>query len=350
MLKRQSHLPALFAFFATVTVAVCPMAFFAQPPPSVPALNSEGIRALNAGDLPKALRDFLSAQQADPNNTDVAFNLGLTYFRLGRYKEAVAPLHRVVAAGTAPDKALYLLGVTLYQTGDFDAAVEQFEILRGRSSQHQDEILYLLEESYRRGKKPRQAKDCFTELESKYPSSCFLHKLMGTAYGEQGHDDQALSEFKQAIALNPAIGDVHRAIGIIYFNRQNNAEAAEWFKQELALNPCDPASHYYLGEIARNSGQTPIAADEYKKAIGCDANYAEGHLGMGMVLVAQNQNLRALEEFREAARLEPENSQVHYQLARSLQRAGKAHEAAVEVEIVKRLEAIDNAKAAAKQH
>jgi tetratricopeptide (TPR) repeat protein len=348
MLRRYRRGLAFLLGFAAVTAGICPFARGVEPPPSVSALNSEGIRALNAGDLGRALRDFLAAYHTDPTDADVAFNLGLTYFRLGKYEEAVAPLRCAVSVNDPPDKVLYILGVSLYQLGDFDAATEQLEILHRRNSQHQDEILYLLEESYRRGKKPQHAKECFAELESKYRNSCFFHKLMGSAYSEQGQDDQALAEFKQAVAANPFISDVHRDIGIIYLNRREVDDASEWFREELALNPCDPRSHYYLGEIARKATQLPTAEAEYKRAIACDANYAESHLGMGLLLVAEHLDLRALKEFRETVRLQPDNSQAHYQLARCLQRVGKAHEAEIELATVKRLEALENEKAAAK--
>jgi tetratricopeptide (TPR) repeat protein len=92
----------------------------------------------------------------------------------------------------------------------------------------------------------------------------------------------------------------------------------------------------------------PAAAAEYESAIACDANYAESHLCMGLILVAQHLDLRAIGEFLTAARLQPDNLQAHYQLARCLQRAGKAREAEIELETVKRLEEVENEKAAAK--
>ena len=348
MLRRNRHVPGFLLAFAVVSAGVCPVARSTEPPRSVSALNSDGIGALSAGDLGRALRDFLAAYQADSKDPDVDFNLGLTYFRLGRYKEAVEPLRHAASARDPADKVLYVLGVSLYQAGNFDAATEQLEILNHRNSQHEDEVLYLLEESYRRAKKPQQAKERFVELASRYPDSCFLHKLMGSAYSEQGQDDQALTEFKQAVAANPLISDVHRDIGVIYLNRREALDASGWFKQELALNPCDPASHYYLGEIARKVGELRPAADEYKRAIACDPTFPEGHLGMGLVMVEQHLDQRALEEFRETARLQPDNTQAHYQLARCLERVGKAHEAEIELETVKRLEALKNEKAAAK--
>lgn len=325
-----------------------PSARCADSPASPQAHNAAGIRALNRGNLAQALRHFLAAHRADPKNADVAFNLGLTYVRLGRYKEAVPPLRCAVSVAGPADKALYALGVSLYEAGDFDGAAAQLERLHRRSSQHQDEVLYLLEESYRRGKRPREAKECFSELENEFPDSAFLYKLMGLAYSEQGEDEKALSELRHALAKEPAIGDVHRAIGIIYLNRHDPAEASRWFLRELRLNSCDPASHYYLGEIARKDGQMLAAAAEYKKAIGCDSQYADGHLGMGMFLEAEHRNTQALTEFREAVRLRPDSIPAHYELARCLQRDGRAQEAGIEVETVKRLTAVENAKATAK--
>ncbi len=344
MQMRRGGLLVFLGCAAGLTIAPV---FGAEPAASAQALREAGVRALDNGKLAEALRDFLAAHRAEPKNADVAFHLGLTYARLGRYREAIPPLRFAVSAGTPADMALYSLGISLYETGDFDGAAAQLERLHRRNWQHPDEVLYLLEESYRRGKRPREANACYLELAHKYPGSAYLGKLMGFAYGERGEDDRALAEFQRVLVKSPAIGEVHRAIGILYLNRNDPAEAARWFRDELRLNPRDAASHYYLGEIARKDGQLAEAAAEYKKAIGCDPLDADGHLGMGMFLEAEHRRTEALAEFREAVRLRADSIQAHYELALCLQRDGRTKEAAVEMETVKRLTAIENAKAAA---
>ena len=337
----------LLVFLGCVAGLTIPPAFGAEAPASAQALSEAGVRALDSGNLAEALRDFSAAHRADPKSADVAFHLGLTYARLGRYKEAVPPLRFAVSAGKPADMAFYSLAISLYETGDFDAAAAQLERLHRRNWQHPDEVLYLLEESYRRGKRPREANECYLELAHKYPGSAYLGKLMGFAYGERGEDDRALAEFQRVLVKSPSISEVHRAIGILYLNRNDPAEATRWFQEELRLNSCDAASHYYLGEIARKDGQLTEAAAEYKKAIGCDPVAADGHLGMGMFLEAEHRKTQALTEFREAVRLRPDSIQAHYELALCLQRDGRTKVAAIEMETVKRLTAIENAKAAA---
>ena len=79
------------------------------------------------GDFAAAVNPLLRAVQLDPGSFDAWHNLGLSYFRLKRYKEARQPLEK--AAALRPDlfDTLNLLGATLYVLGDDRAALPVME-------------------------------------------------------------------------------------------------------------------------------------------------------------------------------------------------------------------------------
>ena len=312
--------------------------------PSPAALNEAGLNFLNSGKLDRALADFLAAEQQYPKNADIAFNVGLTYVRMGRYKDAIVPLRRAASDPNTAVKTAYLLGVSLYESGNFKAAATELEPLREQASGHQDEILYLLEESYRRGRNAAKAKNVFTELMSRYPNSALVHKLMGVAYDEQGDSDQSLAEFKEAVRIDPRLQDAHLAIGILYMNKHEDEEAIPWLQQELALNQCQAAAHYYLGEIDRRAAHAAAALIQYRRALACDSTFPDAYLGLGLLFEAEGQDTNALAALRTAASLAPDNLRIHYQLAHELDKNGKRREAREEFQRVRTLSAIANEK------
>lgn len=318
------------------------------PEVSVKELNAAGIAALKSGALNEALADFQRAARLDPKNTRIAFNIGLTDVRLGRYKDAIVPLRRAAAVPGASATAHYLLGVSLYEVSDFDSAIAQLKPLSEQAPGHEDEILYLLEESYRRGRHPAMAKRAFSELLARYPESALVHKLMGIAYDEQGDPDRALAEFKKAANLNPRIQDVHLAIGILYLNKREDGKAARWFLNELVVNPCQPAAHYYLGEIDRRAGHLEPALVQFKKASQCDPSFADAYLGLGLVFQTEHRTTQSLNELRTATRLAPEDREAHYQLARALAKSGYKQAAEKEFQKVRQISALGNKKSAEK--
>lgn len=316
--------------------------------PSLAALNEVGLNFLDAGKLNRALVDFQAAEQQDPKNGDIAFNLGLTYVRMGRYKDAIVPLRRAASDPNTAVETSYLLGVSLYEIGSFAEAATELEPLREQASKHQDEILYLLEESYRRGRSAAKAKNVFTELMSRYPDSALVHKLLGIAYDEQGDSDQSLAEFKAAVRVDPRLQDAHLAIGILYLNKHEDQEAIPWLKQEIALNQCQAAAHYYLGEIDRRASHPTAALSQYRRAITCDSTFPDAYLGLGLLFEAEGQDTRALSALRRAASLAPDNRRIHYQLAHELDKNGKKREAREEFQRVRALSTIANEKSVQK--
>lgn len=344
-LLSQRYKPGLATLaWLSVSVALSPIGVQGSDALSAKALNAAGVRALSSGKLDEALRDFKQAQQVDSGNTAIAFNIGLTCIRIGRYQDAIAPLRRASAAPGAAVKTHYLLAVSLYEVSDFKAAAAELQPFENEVPEHQDEVLYLLEESYRRGREPAMAKQAFSKLMLLYPDSPLVHKLMGIAYDEQGDPVQAMAEFKRAVTLDPRTQDVHLAIGLLYLNARDEKAATEWLQQEVALNPCQPAAHYYLGEIDRRAGLLGAATAQFRKATNCDSDFADAHIGLGLIFEGKKQPAEAVKEMQTATRLAPDSREAHYQLARVLMKTGQKQAAQSEFQRVRILSETETEK------
>jgi Flp pilus assembly protein TadD len=81
----------------------------------------------DAGAFGEALDPLTRAVQLDPDSFQAWHNLGVTYFRLNRYKEARAPLEKAVALRPEFYGSVVLLGATLYMLGDDAAALPVLE-------------------------------------------------------------------------------------------------------------------------------------------------------------------------------------------------------------------------------
>jgi Tfp pilus assembly protein PilF len=73
------------------------------------------------------LEPLKRAVQLDPKSYEAWHNLGLTYFRLQRYKEARDPLQKAVALRPNAYGSVVMLGATLYMLGDDEAALPVLE-------------------------------------------------------------------------------------------------------------------------------------------------------------------------------------------------------------------------------
>src|SRR5712691_3800809 len=90
----------------------------------------QGIQAFRAGNYQGALQSFLDARQAGLDTPGLRYDLGATYYRLGRYAEADLEFQALARdPGWAP-LAHYNLGLTAQRMGRERQATEHFEQAR----------------------------------------------------------------------------------------------------------------------------------------------------------------------------------------------------------------------------
>jgi tetratricopeptide (TPR) repeat protein len=95
-----------------------------------PSRLLEGVRAFQARDYTAALADFEAVAQEPGAPPDLAFYLGPTLYKLGRYQDALAVFLAAPMRGDA--LANFYLGQTYYQLGLYRKARLTFMTLRAR--------------------------------------------------------------------------------------------------------------------------------------------------------------------------------------------------------------------------
>jgi len=86
----------------------------------------EGVRAFRAGDYQAALQSFLDALQAGLDTPGLRYDLGTTYYRLGRYAEAEREFQVLAPDPKWAPLAHYNLGLTAQRAGRPQQAMEYF--------------------------------------------------------------------------------------------------------------------------------------------------------------------------------------------------------------------------------
>lgn len=291
----------------------------------------------STGDLAGALSTLRQAARVSPSDMHVQLSLGLTLLRMGRLREALAPLEKAKHDPSLRPEAGFLSGVVYFELRNYQTAISELNDLQEGS--HAERILYMLEESYRLTNQLDRAKQTFHRLNQEYPESAWTHFLMGTAYETQEQLDKAVEEYKQALQKDPSIPNANFAIGYIYWRQQNTEESKKWLQAETSSG-CHSLAYYFLGEIARTGKNDQEAERDYRESLKCDPAYADAHLRLGMVLANNKRYADAIVQLREAIRLKPDASAAHYHLAAVYRKTGQASKAEAEYNQVRRLQAL----------
>jgi tetratricopeptide (TPR) repeat protein len=199
----------------------------------------------------------------------------------------------------------------------------------------------------------------------KYPNSASARRSLGHfRYYYQNRLEEAISEIRQAIKLDPKNAQSHIELGDLLGyggGAQNNTEEAiSEFRQAIRLDPKNPWSHTELGErlirwehiklaegLIRQGNpagmserlisefrqaNTAEAISEFRQAIRLGSagingqnviasknpSNAVAHYDLGDTLRDQNKSAEAISEFRQAIRLGPKNATSHYSLGKIL--------------------------------
>jgi Ca-activated chloride channel family protein len=105
------------------------LAMVLSPLPASAGPAGDGYKSYQKGDYENALKNFIDGQLADPDNPELMYNIGNAYYQTGDFEAARDNYKQALkAAGPALKQKLhYNLGNTAYRRGDLKEAVNQYE-------------------------------------------------------------------------------------------------------------------------------------------------------------------------------------------------------------------------------
>lgn len=93
------------------------------------------------------------------------------------------------------------------------------------------------------------------------------HVNRGVLYLRRGADARALSNFNDAVAINPGVGEAHLMRGIALLQLGRLGEANDAITQAISLNVVRPErAYYYRGAANEEAGNTHAAYADYRRA------------------------------------------------------------------------------------
>lgn len=111
-------------------------------------------------------------------------------------------------------------------------------------------------------------------------SPAILHTRLGNAYAEKQLFDDALAQYRDAIASDANFADAHTNLAAILLQRGNIPEAIAECEKALAIPPEDAANHVRLGTLLRQAGRSQLAALHYRRALEIDPKSVEARIGL----------------------------------------------------------------------
>jgi tetratricopeptide (TPR) repeat protein len=157
----------------------------------------------------------------------------------------------------------------------------------------------------------------------------------GCDLAEEGETAAAIGYFQKAIECSGKViltqpDQAFANLGIAFAKQGRVEEAISQFRLAIALGPGNPYAQNGLGRVLETQNKWDEAAAHYMAAISAKPDFAEGHENLGVVLSLQGRFQQAEEQFTQALRLQPDSATSHFDLGNTLLRQNKPREAAVQ--------------------
>ncbi|XP_029951974.1 protein O-mannosyl-transferase TMTC2 [Salarias fasciatus] len=252
------------------------------------------------GKMEKAEQAYRNALYYRSNMADMLYNLGLLLQESNKFSEALH--YYKLAIGSRPTLASAYLntGIILMNQGRLDEAKRTFLTC----ADIPDENL----------KDPHAHKSSV--------ASCLYN--LGKLLHEQGHQEEALSVFKEAIQKMPrqfAPQSLYNMMGEAYMRLNKLPEAEHWYRESLRAKPDHIPAHLTYGKLLAMTGQKTEAERFFLKAIQLDPTKGNCYMHYGQFLLEESRLLEAAEMAKKAARLDSGEFDVVFSAAHMLRQA-----------------------------
>lgn len=270
-------------YFNQVVVPATPPLFIptATPTRSPESFLNEAEQFFNEGKLPQAISAYQQSIIADPNNPAIFVSLARTQVYAGEYEEAVVNAQNALLKNPNNPLAHAVQGWALSFLDDHLAA----------------------EAAVRRA----------IELD---PNSAVAHAYYAEILVNKGNFedfDKAAAESRLAKELAPNILESHRARGLVLLNSgtENLDQAVQEFKAALAINDKLADLHLYLGFTYRLQGENDLAVDELLAAYALNPKNANIPTEISFAYANEGQFGKAAQYAEDAVSIEPANPRLH---------------------------------------
>ena len=242
---------------------------------------NEGVLAAQQKRLVDAVKLLESAGAIDPSNDQVFWNMAIVHMELRKFERARDDLQKAITAN--PESAGYQekMGTILRELEDWDGAKKAFtkaiELEPGlfkayyklaqvdEQMDDQQSALQHYTEAVKRGPRFLEA---YSALGRLYADLGYLdqstqvlrealkvalpgteeeaqaHHLLGTVLQEQQRYDEAVTEFKAALAVVPGMRDALFSLGWTYNLMGNKEDAKRFLKKFVDVAGSDAPAHY----------------------------------------------------------------------------------------------------------
>lgn len=161
----------------------------------------------------------------------------------------------------------------------------------------------------------------FGEMQASFGDSASIHMSFGRAFGNSDFAQDAVAEFRKAIAEDPRFPGAHYSLAAALLDTGDNEptmqEVESELKKELAISPNDFLTYAALGKLASARSNFSEAESYLKRATALNPNNPDAFLYLGQMYFDTGRPADAQAALRQAIALTTDLTRNRYQVQKA---------------------------------
>ena len=224
------------------------------------------------------VRLFESASLLSPRLPAVQMALGASYYRAGKYDQAIAPLERSIALGRTTYEPHLYLAIALAHLGKDSEA--EAELQQAYKEPPPDGLGWSAFGLAHAGLHQwDRAADCYRKAAQGAPENQLMFELWGEGLQEKGDMPGAMAAWRRALQLQPGYLDASINLGVALAQAGRTDEAISLLTAAIQSHPREEHTadaYVNLGTVYMHRGEWDAAEAAYQQALNLnpDLNFA----------------------------------------------------------------------------
>ena len=251
----------------------------------------------------QALKVLNQMREAEPENTDVAYSLGVANGAVGESKKAIAYFKEAATDGWMLGRVYSNMGEEYYKLKDYDAAINCYR--KAMESDSCDDVtIYNYYDICFESGRVEQAVDYLSGYVKKNPYCKEAWYCLGCGYRDLTLYEKAIDAFEFAVAIDKGYVDAYIALSQTQDFMGNTAEAVTTMLR--VLDHCDDRAKVYrtIGSLYAREANYDAAMAYFKKAIDENPADAEAYASLALCYLETGDTTTALSKVKRALMLD----------------------------------------------
>jgi len=139
---------------------------------------------------------------------------------------------------------------------------------------------------------------------------------LGLAYARTGRTNEAMAEYRAALAIYPDFAEAHNSLGLQLAALGDLDTAEKHYRQAIEVQPDFPVALNNLGTIMARKREYDFALTWFQKAVAQDTNYVDARFNLANVLLVTGRTNEAMGRLQDIVNQFPDHRAAQLVLMR----------------------------------